>query len=367
MQIPKGMSGTTQAGPSNSQKGKAKMSASSPKPTPTNNRRNGDSQTPLPNVDERFERVTYLSNGRIDTYQIKSKLTEYLGHNSSTYWDALKRLIYCKIRRVDFDEIVRPLFDREHLDLHNMLLFGILRNCLYKEGPPPQPETQSKKRGRDGDEESSGISAPDAKRKRLKEIIMGLPRDERERIKDIAKNRQQESYTSTPLPSPRQERLPRYEAEDGVFRPQADDTHVLTCVEQKALPDHRALFGRLTEIAHANELQSVSEDCVQLMNYALESHLKNILGNCIQKTRSGGSALGARGGLAKIGRAYQDRATITGQDLAFSLDMSPHILVEPSLARERLTSVVLNDSEVCVEEEECVEETAATGNNVFSA
>lgn len=114
MQIPKGMSGTTQAGPSNSQKGKAKMSASSPKPTPTNNRRNGDSQTPLPNVDERFERVTYLSNGRIDTYQIKSKLTEYLGHNSSTYWDALKRLIYCKIRRVDFDEIVRPLFDREH-------------------------------------------------------------------------------------------------------------------------------------------------------------------------------------------------------------------------------------------------------------
>jgi hypothetical protein len=114
MQIPKGMSSTTQAGPSNSQKGKAKMSASSPKPTLTNNRRNGDSQTPLPDVDERFKRVTYLSNGRIDTYQIKSKLTEYLGNNSSTYWDALKRLIYCKIRRIDFDNIVRPLFDREH-------------------------------------------------------------------------------------------------------------------------------------------------------------------------------------------------------------------------------------------------------------
>jgi hypothetical protein len=77
--------------------------------------------------------------------------------------------------------------------------------------------------------------------------------------------------------------------------------------------------------------------------------------------------LGARGGLAKIGRAYQERATITGQDLAFSLDMSPHILVEPSLARERLTSVVLNDSEVCVGEEECVEESAAAENNVFSA
>jgi hypothetical protein len=68
-----------------------------------------------------------------------------------------------------------------------MLLFGIFRNCLNKEGPPPQPETQSKKRGRDGDEDSSSVSTPDAKRKRLKEIIMGLPRDERERIKDIAK------------------------------------------------------------------------------------------------------------------------------------------------------------------------------------
>jgi hypothetical protein len=75
------------------------------------------------------------------------------------------------------------------VDLHNMLLFGIFRNCLNNEGPPPQPETQSKKRGRDGDEESPSISAPDAKRKRLKEIIMGLPKDERERIKDIAKVR----------------------------------------------------------------------------------------------------------------------------------------------------------------------------------
>jgi len=114
MQIPKGTSGTTQAGPSNSQKGKARVSASSPKPVSTNNRRNGDSQTPLPESDERFACVTYLPSGRIDTYQIKSKLTEYLGNNASTYWNALKRLIYCKIRRVDFDDIVRPLFDREH-------------------------------------------------------------------------------------------------------------------------------------------------------------------------------------------------------------------------------------------------------------
>jgi hypothetical protein len=101
--------------------------------------------------------------------------------------------------------------------------------------------------------------------------------------------------------------------------------------------------------------------------FTQQSHLKNILGNCIQKTRTGGSALGARGGLARIGRAYQERASITGQDLAFSLDMSPHILVEPSLARERLTSVVLNDSEVCVGEEECTEGSNVAGNNLFSA
>ncbi|CAI2201538.1 3332_t:CDS:2, partial [Funneliformis geosporum] len=152
-----------------------------------NNRRNGESQAPLPDVDERFARVTYLQNGRIDTYQLKSKLTEYLGNNASIYWLTLKRLIYCKIRRIDFDRIVRPLFDKEHLDLHNMLLFGIFRNCLNNEGPPPQPESHSKKRGRDGDVETSNVSAPDSKRKRLKDIIMGLPKDERERIKDIAK------------------------------------------------------------------------------------------------------------------------------------------------------------------------------------
>jgi len=52
---------------------------------------------------------------------------------------------------------------------------------------------------------------------------------------------------------------------------------------------------------------------------------------------------------------YQEKTSITGQDLAFSLDMSPHILVEPSLARERLASVVLNDNEVCVGEEDGIE------------
>ncbi|CAG8644211.1 12805_t:CDS:2 [Funneliformis caledonium] len=364
MQIPKGTSVTTQAGPSNSQKGKARVLASSPKPVSNNNRRNGESQAPLPEADERFARVTYLQNGRIDTYQLKSKLTEYLGNNASMYWVTLKRLIYCKIRRIDFDRIVRPLFDKEHLDLHNMLLFGIFRNCLNKEGPPPQPESHSKKRGRDGDEETS-VSAPDSKRKRLKEIIMGLPKDERERIKDIAKALH--SFTSsTSLPPPKTERLPRYDIQDGVFRPQSDGMHVPTCAEQKALPDHRALFGRLNEIAHSNGLKNVSEDCVQLMNYALESHLKNILGNCIQKTRSGSSAL-ANGNSARIGRMYQDKTSITGQDMAFSLDMSPHILVEPSLARERLTSVVLDDNEVCVEDEDGIEESAAAENSLFSA
>ncbi|CAB4431425.1 unnamed protein product [Rhizophagus irregularis] len=75
-----------------------------------------------------------------------------------------------------------------------------------------------------------------------------------------------------------------------------------------------------------NELQSVSEDCVQLIELCTGVTFKEYTGQLYTKD--------------------EVRATITGQDLAFSLDMSPHILVEPSLARERLTSVVLNDSEV---------------------
>ncbi|KAF0508264.1 transcriptional co-activator [Gigaspora margarita] len=363
MPMSKAVNGTL-PGPSNAQKGKAKMTQTNiPLPSLVNNvRRNGNSpQRPLPDHDERFDHVTYIGieKTRIDTYQIKRQLTEFLGDNAHPYWDAFKKFIYCKIRRQDFERIVRPSLDREHLELHNMLLLGILNNCLCNDPPPPQnhPVTQQKKRGREDElhEQSDGL--PDPKKRRIKELVMSLPREERERIKSLRKDLNgvitMPDPMATVLPVPRSEQLPLFDLNDqqNVIKPQLNPERVQTCREMKALPDSNTLYNRILEIARANGLQNISDDCASLLNYGLESHLKNIIGNVLQKTRAGNSLGINSSGMRNAEYRYraattsQEKRTITARDLAFSFEMSPHILVEPSFAREKLTSVVMNEDE----------------------
>ncbi|CAG8502935.1 16170_t:CDS:2 [Cetraspora pellucida] len=354
----------TLPGSSSAQKGKAKMAqANIPIPSLMNNvRRNGDSpQRPLPDHDERFDHVTYIGIGktRIDTYQIKQQLTEFLGDNAHPYWDAFKKFIYCKIRRQDFERIVRPSLDSEHLELHNMLLLGILNNCLCNDPPPPQnyPVTQPRKRGRDDEFHEQSDGSPDPKKRRIKELVMSLPREERERIKSLRKDLNGITTMPDPmatiLPVPRSEQLPLFDYNDqqNVIKPQLNPERVQTCREMKALPDSNTLYNRILEIARANGLQNISEDCASLLNYGLESHLKNIIGNVLQKTRASNSLGINSSGMrnadyrSRAATTSQEKRTITARDLAFSFEMSPHILVEPSFAREKLTSVVMNEDE----------------------
>ncbi|CAG8672426.1 14577_t:CDS:2 [Cetraspora pellucida] len=351
----------TLPGSSSAQKGKAKMAqANIPMPSLMNSvRRNGDSpQRPLPDHDERFDHVTYIGIGktRIDTYQIKEQLTEFLGDNAHPYWDAFKKFIYCKIRRQDFERIVRPSLDSEHRMLSS---FRILNNCLCNDPPPPQnyPVTQPRKRGRDDEfhEQSDGL--PDPKKRRIKELVMSLPREERERIKSLRKDLNgittMPDPMTTTLPVPRSEQLPLFDYNDqqNVIKPQLNPERVQTCREMKALPDSNTLYSRILEIARANGLQNISEDCASLLNYGLESHLKNIIGNVLQKTRAGNSLGINSSGMrntdyrSRAATTSQEKRTITARDLAFSFEMSPHILVEPSFAREKLTSVVMNEDE----------------------
>ncbi|CAG8454132.1 14268_t:CDS:2 [Acaulospora morrowiae] len=370
MQIPKQQNSTTPAS-SNVQKGKAKMTqANSPMPGPVNGgRRNGDSPSPqLPMQDERFQRVIRLANERIDTYEIKRKLTDFLGEHASTYWNAIKNLIYCKIRRQDFERTVRPLLDSEHFELHNMMLFAILNNCIYDDPPPPPDQlANQRKRGREGDDDlkmKKSDAARDPKKRKMKELIMSLPKEDRERIKankGVGRIENTQSDIYLPLPPPGPERLPIYNFEEQQLKSQLDPDRVPTCHQMKALPDHSTLFEMISQIANSHGIKNVSKDCADLLNYGLESHLKNIIGNCLQKSRSNGSlsggSLGIRNGEQRYCRTpNQQKNTITARDLAFSFEMSPHILVQPGMARERLTSVALRDNEDYETDEEYDEE-----------
>ncbi|CAG8488591.1 6616_t:CDS:2 [Acaulospora colombiana] len=335
MQILRPQNSTTTAS-SNAQKGKAKViQVNSPMAGPVNgSRRNGDSPLPqLPTQDERFQRVIRLPSERIDTYEIKRQLNDCLGEDASIYWNAFKRLIYCKIRRQDFEQIVRPLLN-EHFELHNMMLFAILNNCIYEDPPPPPDQpVNKKKRGRDGDDEQQmrkNDAARDPKKRKMKELIMSLPREDRERIKAnkgssrVENTQSDHLYLSLPPPGP--ERLPMYSFEEQQFISQPDPERVPTCHEMKALPDHNTLFEMISQIANSHGITNVSKECADLLNYGLESHLKNIIGNCLQKSRSGGSlngSLGIRNGEQRYSRASsnQQKKTITARDLAFSFEI----------------------------------------------
>nr|CAG8615096.1 6810_t:CDS:2 [Entrophospora candida] len=233
-------------------------------------------KTPLTNADGRFRKSVHLLNGRIDTNKLKEQLTQHLGTNAEAYWSAFKKFITCKIRRKEFEGIVRRLLDQE-----------------YEIEP---------------------------KRQRIKALIMSLPREERERLKNIGKDEQNEQNrngTSSSLP----ERLPKYNEVDDrpiIPAPQTEAAIVPMCREIKGLPDQRDLYDKLINIAKANELKGISEECVSFMNYALESHLKNLIGDCIQKIRPSGSSLGRNGGggfLGKIARDDNNNNTNTGNNI----------------------------------------------------
>ncbi|CAG8557231.1 10209_t:CDS:2 [Diversispora eburnea] len=280
----------------NGKKGKSKMMNQSNNSNRVNGERNiknGDASQ-LPDRDERFQHVIRLSNERIDVYDLKTRMNEYLGEKSNTYWTAFKRLLYCKIRRQDFESIVRPLLDKEH------------------------HEDEEANRTQDD-------ASRDPKRKKIKELIMSLPKEDRKRIKSF---KGMGHIENVQVPPPHSEKLPTFNLETQEVL-QSGSTRVPTCVEMMALPDRNMLLGMITQIARANGLANVSEECADILNYGLEAHLKNVIGNCLQKTRSGGSSTAPSLG--------ERRRTITARDLAFSVEMSPHILVQPGMVKERMT------------------------------
>ncbi|CAG8582819.1 8157_t:CDS:2 [Paraglomus brasilianum] len=301
-----------------------------------------------------FEHIPRQQNGRYDAIAIKVKLMESLGEKATRYWGQLKKYLIGKLSIGELRDVATNLLTKEQMELHNTLILAIIHNASQKEPPPPDTQANGpwkRKHGFGDDDDDRMASQSDAKRRRLKRLVMSLPREERERIKMLRTQVKERSYhgafaQSLPHPPIRQ-KLPVFALPDFVPIPpkHVDDMRPQTCQEMLALPDADALKRRLIHIAQANGLASIQDECVPFMRFALESHLKNILGNAIQKVRTGGS-LGISTADFRMNKklhaavAVTQKNTLTAHDLAFSFEVSPHILVEPSDARERLTSDV---------------------------
>ncbi|KAG9302773.1 hypothetical protein G9A89_009550 [Geosiphon pyriformis] len=326
------------------------------------------------NAAVRAELTLVAKPERVDILKTKELLNVALGSNKEEYWIALKKFFVGECTQHVFEKAVRPfLIVGKCFDLHNEFILGIIYNAQHPDPPPKvhgmeEAESNKRKHSLSDENGSGGADHRDVKKRKTKQLIMSLDKSERERLKAIGQGREQPQFSAfttlrdplqAPLPPPMPVGgLPSFKL-PGLEPILAPVSGSLRSVEIKSLPSHLNMMARLQEVAVRNRLSTtISDDCVKLLSCALESHLKNVVGNCLQKTRTGGS-LGINMASTRVDSSRTNKQrTITPKDLAFSLEMAPHILPEPSLARERLTALKLSEDNSWeeLEDEELVEE-----------
>ncbi|CAG8631754.1 8031_t:CDS:2, partial [Ambispora leptoticha] len=299
---------------------------------------------------------------RVDILKIKGQLSDALGDSATTYWSLIKNYMAGRSSRQALEDSLRPiLFSQQTLKLHNEFLFGLTYNAYNADGPPAvevdESETRRKKHGRDEENSQGGDDeGPQRKRKKIKDLVMSLGRDERKRIKEISKNPSRDIKNSmsmfpisldimqAPLPSSSLMPInhPPLSLPELQQRPQ-DHSYPLSCVETLSLPTRENLRARLQQATlRNNQNPEIPEDCVELLNYGLETHIKTIIAEVLKKTRTGGT-LGLQTSHTRNSTSTSRVRTITPKDLAFTFNMSPDLLVQESQAREKLTAVVLRE------------------------
>ncbi|KAJ1958322.1 hypothetical protein EC988_000375, partial [Linderina pennispora] len=233
-------------------------------------------------------------------------------------------------------------------------------------------EMQDDEKGHRHGKRSIKAMLEDPKWRYVKELVKSMNKGERRAIKlllrkpDITPEKAQEAIRAMKpvvLPMPASQ-LPQSYAMDiakGITAPLVYDT--------KATPDAESLNYRMVAIALEQGLAGgVTRESGELLLYALDCHLKNIVSNMIYKIRSN-RALGipvsnvapdetpegsqltngrspaahpTTGGLRLRDRLYHSKTTLRLSDLVFSLEISPNATVEPPLCLERCGNLLAN-------------------------
>ncbi|KAJ1647175.1 hypothetical protein J3B02_001894 [Coemansia erecta] len=342
----------------------------------------GNAHLPLARPDERYQLT-----------QLKEQLAEALGDDGPLYWSALRDFVQGRLNRQEFDFYAYLYLSGDKASLHNQFIMATIHNAQSGQAPPEGERNEGfesrrkRKSEEDGDPQSGekGMSKrsikallEDPKWRYVKELVKSLNKNERRAIKTLLKRADitpEEAHSAIrsmkpvvlPLPAAQ---LPQSYAMDiakGITAPLVYDT--------KATPDIESLSYRMVAIALEQGLSGgVTREAGELLLYALDCHLKNIVSNMIYKTRSnralgipvsnarppshsssnvsaadstvhqktGAGSRPTTGGLRLRERLYHSKSTLHLSDLVFSLDLSPSTTVEPPLCLERCANLMAN-------------------------
>ncbi|KAJ2863544.1 hypothetical protein GGH94_003538 [Coemansia aciculifera] len=330
--------------------------------------------------------IAAKSDERYQLTQLKEQLAEALGDDGPSYWSALRDFVQGKLNRQEFDFYAYLYLTGDKAILHNQFILATIHNAQSGHAPPEGERSQGfegrKKRKHEEDEMGDGEDETgdsrssrrsvralleDPKWRYVKELVKSLNKSERRAIKTLFKQPNltpEEAHAAIRAMKPvvlplSASQLPQSYAMDmakGITAPLVFDT--------KSTPDIESLSYRMVSLALEQGLAGgVTREAGELLLYALDCHLKNILSNMIYKTRSN-RALGipvsrsraddswgskindiheplastmrpTTGGLRLRDRLYQSKDTLHLADLIFSLSISPSTTVEPPMCIER--------------------------------
>ncbi|PIA16108.1 hypothetical protein COEREDRAFT_43470 [Coemansia reversa NRRL 1564] len=321
---------------------------------------------------------------RYQLTQLKDQLAEALGDDGPSYWAALRDFVHGKLNRQEFDFYAYMYLSGDKAALHNQFILATIHNAQSGQAPPEGERSAGfegqRKRKHEGDEKTAGgddenhqsrrsVKAllEDPKWRYVKELVKSLNKSERRAIKTLLKRPDvtpEEAQTAirslrpVVLPMPTTE-LPQSYAMDiakGITAPLVYDT--------KSTPDIESLSFRMVAIALEQGLSGgVTREGGELLLYALDCHLKNIVSNMLYKTRSN-RTLGIPVRNASVTRSEKSpskatesnalKTTLHLSDLVFSLEISPSVTVEPPLCLERWGNYMANQvlAESCIDNED---------------
>ncbi|KAF9956326.1 hypothetical protein BGZ65_002811 [Modicella reniformis] len=341
--------------------------------------------------------TTTDKDGRQDVLLLKQQLAEALGENGPSYWQALTDFVCGKLNRQEFDFYANLYLSRKNAPLHNQFILATIHNA-QKEAPPPSKGTDGWGKGRKG-KDGKLLKEKDPKRRKIKNQILSLGKAERERIKalkeqyknsGVVKQKMKEHRVLKPMTPAISQPAQIAEYNKGAHAP--------LCFDSKELPDFESMKDRMTAVAMENGLMGgVQEGAVELMLHSLESHIKNVISNCIIKLRTNrslGITVPKRDLVVAAGQQQQQQqqqqhqsnsvsssstgmpspfhnslsagvqssssgsyqasysnsnhnlkrtTTITAKDLAFTIDISPNMLVENPVNVEKLMSILMEE------------------------
>ncbi|KAF9200619.1 hypothetical protein BGZ49_009138 [Haplosporangium sp. Z 27] len=329
-------------------------------------------------------------DGRLDVLSLKQHLAEALGENGPSYWQALTDFVSGKLNRQEFDFYANLYLSRKNAHLHNQFILANIHNAQI-EAPPPSKGSVGWGKGKKDKDGKLGREK-DPRRRKIKNQILSLGKTERERIKALKEQHRNDGVVKQKLKEHRVSRpMAPAISQPAQIMEYNRGAHAPLCFESKELPDFESMRDRMTAVAMENGLMGgVQEGAVELMLHALESHIKGVISNCIIKLRTnrslgitvprrdpgqshnslltkneemsspfqrnGNSAVEntsqhGQGSLSSSSfptynsssHSSRRTTTITAKDLAFTIDISPNMLVENPVNVEKLMSILMEE------------------------